>query len=152
MAALGAGWRFIQGAHRHVRHSPAQNHQLATREAIQQALRVFRDTEWNMASRVSVTDTESVVPDARSMAALADLRRVWPQVLDAAKRRSRTLWAFLLEATPVAVGVGHVVMGVRYQFHLNNLNEARYRDLVEDILGELTGEAWCVHFGLGTTV
>jgi hypothetical protein len=144
MPAVGAGWAMRSTPAGTPPASPAQP---SARDALQQALRVFRNTEWGSANRVPVT--EIPVPGDPWDAVLAVIRHIWPQVLDSAKRRSRPLYAFLLETAPLKVDGCDLLVVVRYQFHLNALNEKRYRDRVTEILSEVTGTTWRVCFELG---
>jgi hypothetical protein len=67
------------------------------------------------------------------------LRARWSQVMDEVKQRTRTVHAFLLESAPRSVAGAELVLGVRHRFHLENLQEAKNRILVEEALARVLG-------------
>jgi DNA polymerase III subunit gamma/tau len=63
----------------------------------------------------------------------------WPQLMEEVKGRSRPAYAFLLEASPQSVDGARLVLAVRHKFHLENLQEPKHRQIVEEILEAVMG-------------
>jgi DNA polymerase-3 subunit gamma/tau len=67
------------------------------------------------------------------------VRTRWGQFMDAVKQRSRPAYAFLLEAAPTSVEGTRLVLAVRHKFHLENLQEHKHRQIIEDLLNVVMG-------------
>ena len=59
--------------------------------------------------------------------------------MDEVKQRSRPAYAFLLEAAPHSVEGARLVLAVRHKFHLENLQEHKHRQIVEELLDAVMG-------------
>jgi DNA polymerase-3 subunit gamma/tau len=80
---------------------------------------------------------------------LEAVRERWPRVMEEVKQRSRPVYAFLLEAAPRALAGGRLTLAVRHKFHLENLQEPRHRQMVEDVLHAVVGAPLKVDLVLG---
>lgn len=67
------------------------------------------------------------------------LQDAWARVMEKAKQTNRPVWAFLLEATPVAVDGDCVILAVRHRFHLEGLRDPRNRLVVEEVVRGVMG-------------
>jgi hypothetical protein len=63
----------------------------------------------------------------------------WPAVVAGMRAHSRTLQALLNSAGVLREGDGEVVLGVKYEFHLGQLNDTRQRRLIEQVIHEVVG-------------
>jgi len=68
-----------------------------------------------------------------------DVRARWGRIMDEVKQRTRSVHAFLLESAPQAVEGPDLVLAVRHRFHLENLEGAKNRGIVEDVLARVLG-------------
>jgi len=67
------------------------------------------------------------------------IRARWGRFMDEVKQRSRPVYAFLLEAAPHSVEGTRLVLAVRHKFHLENLQERKHRQIVEELLDAVMG-------------
>jgi DNA polymerase III subunit gamma/tau len=63
----------------------------------------------------------------------------WARFMEEVKQRSRPAYAFLLEAVPMSVEGTRLVLAVRHKFHLENLQEHKHRQIVEELLHAVMG-------------
>jgi DNA polymerase III subunit gamma/tau len=76
---------------------------------------------------------------AASEVGIDRVRARWGRFMDEVKQRSRPVYAFLLEAAPQSVEGTRLVLAVRHKFHLENLQEHKHRQIVEDLLDTVMG-------------
>ncbi|MGQ0550938.1 MAG: DNA polymerase III subunit gamma/tau [Armatimonadota bacterium] len=76
-----------------------------------------------------------------------DVRRQWARVLEDIKRTKMLCHALLIEGTPMEVNGNVLVVGLRsaYNFHVDNLNRAENREVVEGALSRVLGHAVRFH-------
>src|SRR5579884_2072592 len=82
---------------------------------------------------------EDARPAADPPLSLEVVRARWPQVMEAVKQRTRRVYAYLLESAPRELSGAELVLGVRHSFHLENLQEAKNRIVVEEALAHVLG-------------
>ena len=94
----------------------------------------------------SKTDTESSGPikkDAESSGSidLDAVKEAWTNILSAAKKRKLSLYAFLIEGTPIAVDSGSLSIGFKPKtaFASNELTKAPNAKIFKEILLEVLG-------------
>ena len=73
------------------------------------------------------------------------VRRVWPEVLDAAKRRSRTAHALLMNASVRSVDQGVLTLATSTQPLYRLLTQDVNRDVVRAALRDVLGVDWRIH-------
>lgn len=103
-------------------------------------------------------DPESSLPAAGVSAAHTEdpglgidlIRTRWDRLMEGVKGRSRPAYAFLLEASPQSIEGGRLVLAVRHKFHLENLQEPKHRQIVEEVLEAVMGVPLRVGLVLGT--
>lgn len=92
----------------------------------------------------------STPPEAQSVPAASEdggatpvsldaLRARWGRVMEDVKQRTRSVHAFLLESAPREVVGTDLVLGVRHKFHMENLQEAKNRQIVEEAVARVLG-------------
>ncbi|MBW3602071.1 MAG: DNA polymerase III subunit gamma/tau [Actinobacteria bacterium] len=91
-------------------------------------------------------DSQSTHSAVGGQAAAVDLDLVhqsWPAVLEATKRRTRRLHAFIGEARPVSLDEGTLTLEFRpgYGFHADHCGSEASRKVLRDVFGEVLGEA-----------
>ncbi len=74
----------------------------------------------------------------------AAVRRSWPGILDAVRAQRRTVAAYLLDATVVAVDGGTLVLSFPHAFHAKALSTAPSVDYFTDALEQVLGVRWSV--------
>ncbi|GAA4964568.1 DNA polymerase III subunit gamma and tau [Pseudonocardia tropica] len=88
------------------------------------------------------------VSSASSLDATA-VRRVWPEILAAVRRRSRSTEALLVNATVRAVDGDTLVLAIGAPPLARRLSEARNTDVIADALRAVLGVRWRVHCDTG---
>ncbi len=68
---------------------------------------------------------------------LAQVQQYWPSMLEAVKNSSRSVEAFLKESRPLAADTESVVLGFRYNFHKESVENPKNRSLVEEAFGKV---------------
>ena len=68
---------------------------------------------------------------------LALVQQYWPSMLEAVKNSSRSVEAFLKESRPVEADADSVVLGFRYSFHKDSVDNPKNRALVEESFGKV---------------
>ncbi len=63
----------------------------------------------------------------------------WGRVMEGVKQRTRAVHAFLLESAPQELVGQELVLGVRHRFHMENLQDAKNRRVVEEVLARTLG-------------
>jgi len=81
--------------------------------------------------------TEAAAADTE--VGIDQVRARWGRFMDEVKQRSRPVYAFLLEAAPQSIEGTRLVLAVRHKFHLENLQEHKHRQIVEDLLDSVMG-------------
>lgn len=88
------------------------------------------------------------IPPKKSTTGADKLEEViWPEILAALKKKHNTLYSFARLAHP-DFSDGKVRLAFAFSFHCKRLNEAKNRQLIVDVINELTGqtpEISCVH-------
>lgn len=96
-------------------------------------------------SRESSSRADDASPPARrgdretAPVSLDLLQARWTSVMEEVKQRTRTVHAFLLESAPREIQGGDLVLAVRHRFHMENLQNAKNRRIVEDALARVLG-------------
>jgi DNA polymerase III subunit gamma/tau len=67
------------------------------------------------------------------------IRSQWDQIRADVKARSRRIDALLVSVDPVAVQGDAVILASAYPFHRNKLSEPDVQEIVEEVIGRLTG-------------
>ena len=72
---------------------------------------------------------------------LEQLKRLWPEILEAVKQEKITTQAFLIPAIPRAINDGFLELTFKtaYNFHRTKISEPMNRELVEDVIAKITG-------------
>jgi len=73
--------------------------------------------------------------------ALDEIKRQWPQVLQAVQQRKMSTVAYLLEAQPVMLSAGCLTIGFppAFRFHQEALDRPEHRALIEEALRQVAG-------------
>jgi DNA polymerase-3 subunit gamma/tau len=92
------------------------------------------------------------VPSSAAQIGVTDVRRLWPQVLEAVKGQNRRAHALLESAavTVVRVEGGVLLLSTQFPALARMVSEARNADLVRDALRDILGVDWrirCVETG-----
>jgi DNA polymerase-3 subunit gamma/tau len=92
------------------------------------------------------------VPSSAAQIGVTDVRRLWPQVLEAVKGQNRRAHALLESAavTVVRVEGGVLLLSTQFPALARMVSEARNADLVRDALRDILGVDWrirCVEAG-----
>ncbi len=82
----------------------------------------------------------------------AAVRRVWPEILSAAKQRSRSTGALMVNATVRAVESDVLVLSIGSEPLARRLSEARNTDVIADALQAVLGVQWRVRCDHGDAV
>ena len=93
---------------------------------------------------------ESPIPPGSSLT-IDGLRAQWPAVMNNVKQRTRAVHAYLLESAPRGVAGDEIVLGVRHQFHLERLEDAKNRGIICDALARVFGAPFRLRFLLDET-
>jgi len=72
--------------------------------------------------------------------ALARLRAAWPRILRQVRDQNVATEAFLKACEPVSMEQGQIVLGFRYSFHRDKVEEQDNRRLIEEVIGSVLGE------------
>jgi DNA polymerase III subunit gamma/tau len=91
------------------------------------------------ASAAEDPETRSALDPADAGVAIDAVRARWSRFMEEVKGRSRPAYAFLLEASPQSVDGARLVLAVRHKFHLENLQEPKHRQIVEEVLEAVMG-------------
>jgi DNA polymerase III subunit gamma/tau len=67
------------------------------------------------------------------------LQARWSSVMEEVKQRTRTVHAFLLESAPREIVGMDLILAVRHRFHMENLQNVKNRQIVEDALARVLG-------------
>ena len=67
------------------------------------------------------------------------LQSRWSSVMEEVKQRTRTVHAFLLESAPREIVGMDLILAVRHRFHMENLQNVKHRQIVEDALARVLG-------------
>lgn len=82
--------------------------------------------------------------DSAELSKPADLQAmdqsIWPDVLDQLKKKRNTLYGVVRMATPVFADDGSLKLVFSFAFHQKRSNEAANRQLLADIIKEITGK------------
>lgn len=65
---------------------------------------------------------------------------IWPQVLDALKKKYNTLYGIVRMAHPNFDTAGRIELGFAFAFHQKRIMDAKNRKVLADIINELTGQ------------
>jgi DNA polymerase-3 subunit gamma/tau len=74
----------------------------------------------------------------------AGVRRVWPEILEAVKRRRQQTRAMLLDATVIAADARSITLEFKHHFHRQALEDGVNRQNVVDALAEVLGGEFLV--------
>lgn len=76
-----------------------------------------------------------------------DIAAVWPQVLEGVRKKKKSTHAFLLEAHPERIEQDKLVLVFKegYSFHRDKFEQPENRNIVEEILGQITGIRLSLH-------
>ncbi len=66
----------------------------------------------------------------------ATIKALWPQVLNKAKNKSRTIYSYLAEGQPIRYENSHLVIGFSFDIHKEQIEKRENRLVVEEILKE----------------
>lgn len=86
---------------------------------------------------VSAVPSQATSTPAAGGGQLAEIRQVWPQLIERIKRRSRPTVALLAEGEPVALQGGLLTLAFRFPFHRQEMEKPIHSGLLEAILAEL---------------
>ena len=100
------------------------------------------------ADRQEAPAAEAPRPDPASLDAAA-VRRVWPEILSAARGKSRSIEAMLVNATVRAVEGDTLVLGIGAPSLARRLSEPRNADIVSAALHTVLGVQWQVRCDSG---
>ncbi len=75
---------------------------------------------------------------------------IWPDVLDALKQRHNTLYGLARMAQPSTSG-GNLQLTLAFAFHKKRLSEAANRQVISDIIKDITGQTIQIECVLGET-
>lgn len=89
------------------------------------------------------------LPGKMAQVELVQLVERWREVLTAVRPFNHSLEALLRASKPVACDQGVARVEVFYQFHKEQLEQQRYRRVVEDVLSQLFGGTLRLEFVLG---
>ncbi len=72
-----------------------------------------------------------------------DVASIWPQVLDAVRKKYNTLYGILRMAQPDSQP-GAIVLRFAFKFHKDRINETKNREIIADIVKNISGEGLAV--------
>ncbi|MBI2010013.1 MAG: hypothetical protein HYS86_02415 [Candidatus Chisholmbacteria bacterium] len=109
------------------------------------------------ASRTSREDIEEISmppPRSRSVAVsrgfeIAEVEKRWHEVLSAVRPHNHSVEGLLRSTRPAAVKGETLVIEVFYQFHLDQLKQERFMQIVEGALQEVFSHRWRLQYRLG---
>jgi hypothetical protein len=100
-----------------------------------------------------VTEEAALPPAAAAIEGemgLQQVQTVWPDILREVRIRSVSAEALLKACAPVGVEDGRVILGFRYPFHRDKVEEQGNRALIEDVVRSVLTGARSIHCVLGT--
>ncbi|GAA0264204.1 DNA polymerase III subunit gamma and tau [Cryptosporangium japonicum] len=72
----------------------------------------------------------------------AQVRQVWPQIVDQTKQHSRMVWALVQNATPREVRGDELVVGVKHQGEVRRLSDDKCTSVLQKVLLDVLGVRW----------
>ena len=81
---------------------------------------------------------------------LAQVQAAWPQILRRVRDRSVAAEALLKACEPVGMEEGRIILGCRYSFHREKVEEQANRALVEEVVRSVLGEVHPIRCVLGS--
>ena len=81
---------------------------------------------------------------------LGQVQAVWPQILRQVRSRSVAAEALLKACEPVGMEEDRIVLGFRYPFHRDKVEEQANRTLIEEAVNSVIGEAHPIRCVLGS--
>lgn len=81
--------------------------------------------------------------------ALEQVSASWPAILETVRRKNHGIVTLLSLCTPVAVVKNVLTLEVRYKFHKEQLEQQRFRTLIESVIAQIFGSTVSIRFLLG---
>lgn len=81
---------------------------------------------------------------------LTQVKAAWPQILRRLRRRSVAAEALLKACEPVGMEEGRIILGFRYSFHRDKVEEQANRTLIEEVVSSVLGEVHPIRCVLGS--
>ncbi|MFG1920381.1 DNA polymerase III subunit gamma and tau [Cryptosporangium sp. NPDC048952] len=72
----------------------------------------------------------------------AQVRQVWPQIVDQTKQHSRMVWALVQNATPREVRGDELVVAVKHQGEVRRLSDDKCTSVLQKVLLDVLGVRW----------
>ncbi|MGB9660384.1 MAG: DNA polymerase III subunit gamma/tau, partial [Moorellaceae bacterium] len=91
-------------------------------------------------ARGQLTEAQQETAAAASLT-LEEVLRLWPEVLQAARKKSVHLQAYLKGGRPAALQNGRLTLAFKAAFHKSMLEQPAHKKAVEEILRAVTGES-----------
>lgn len=90
----------------------------------------------------SPESSESQLPSSGDVTPISELSdELWRNVINQVKKENNSLAALLRDAKPMAVESGKVVLGVRFKFHKDKINESKNVRILEGVICDVTGNS-----------
>ncbi len=86
------------------------------------------------ASSIAARDDGEIIPVSFDL-----LQARWSSVMEEVKQRTRAVHAYLLESAPRELVGMDLILAVRHRFHMENLQNVKNRQVVEDALARVLG-------------
>jgi DNA polymerase-3 subunit gamma/tau len=104
-------------------------------EAVPNAVTAIRETKPPAAAEAESPTSAPV--QVRRVSGLARVQAAWPQILQHVRSRSVSVEALLKACEPVGVEEGRIILGFRYPFHRDKVEEQATRALIEEVVGSV---------------
>ncbi len=82
---------------------------------------------------------------------LAQVQAAWPQILRQVRSRSVSAEALLKACEPVGMEKGRIILGFRYSFHRDKVEEQANRALIEEVVSSVLGEVHSIRCVIGSS-
>jgi len=110
--------------------------------------KAIRESRPEAAAEVSGSPT--AFAPAHGEVGLAQVQTAWPQILRGVRSRSVSAEALLKACEPVGTEEGRIVLGFRYPFHRDKVEEQATRALVEEVVSSVLGGVHSIRCILGS--
>ncbi|SMB89059.1 DNA polymerase-3 subunit gamma/tau [Thermanaeromonas toyohensis ToBE] len=90
-------------------------------------------------SETAVT-SETAKQEGQQYLTIEEVRRLWPQILQAARQRSIHLQAYLKGGKPLALEGSRLILSFHAAFHRSMLEQPAHRQAVQEILQQVLGQ------------
>ncbi len=114
-------------------------------------VKAVRETKPEAAAEDKSTVPTPAPAPIRGEIGLSQVRTAWPQILREVRSRSVSAEALLKACEPVGMEEGRVILGFRYPFHRDKVEEQANRALIEDVVRSTLSGVHSIRCILGST-